>query len=129
MDDAYCGGGDSSEGITSTAIPISAAALKMIKAAIFMGDPRHIAGLSYNVGTCSASGVSLESCQSAHSLSSRCFQLKVLIIFSLLPVHLASHARTPLTSNPTAIQPTPTAVMATMPTPTMDTDQNTDRPH
>lgn len=31
----------------------------MIKAAIFMGDPRYIPGLSYNVGTCQASGVSI----------------------------------------------------------------------
>jgi acetylxylan esterase len=57
MDDAFCGGGDTNEGITSTAIPIQAAAVDMIKAAIFMGDPRHIPGLSYNVGTCQASGV------------------------------------------------------------------------
>ncbi|KAG8855315.1 hypothetical protein FRB96_007113 [Tulasnella sp. 330] len=56
FDDAYCGGGDTNEGLTSTAIPISAAALKKIAAAIFMGDPRHIPGLSYNVGTCQASG-------------------------------------------------------------------------
>ena len=59
MDDAYCGGGDTNEGLTSTAIPISAAAQKKIAAAIFMGDPRHIPGLSYNVGTCQASGVRL----------------------------------------------------------------------
>ncbi|KAJ6608397.1 hypothetical protein B0H10DRAFT_2226902 [Mycena sp. CBHHK59/15] len=56
MDDAYCGGGDTNEGLGSTAIPISAAAQKKIAAAIFMGDPRHIPGLSYNVGTCQASG-------------------------------------------------------------------------
>ncbi|KAF7341379.1 Acetyl xylan esterase [Mycena venus] len=56
MDDAYCGGGDTNEGITNTAIPISTAAQKKIAAAIFMGDPRHIPGLSYNVGTCQASG-------------------------------------------------------------------------
>jgi acetylxylan esterase len=59
FDDAYCGGGDTNEGITDTSIPISAAAQKQIKAAIFMGDPRHIPGLSYNVGTCNANGVSL----------------------------------------------------------------------
>ena len=59
MDDAYCGGGDTNEGLTSTAIPISSAAQKMIAAAIFMGDPRHIPGLSYDVGTCQADGVSL----------------------------------------------------------------------
>ncbi|KAJ7157426.1 putative acetyl xylan esterase [Mycena filopes] len=56
MDDAYCGGGDTNEGITNTAIPISAAAQKKIAAAILMGDPRHIPGLSFNVGTCQASG-------------------------------------------------------------------------
>jgi len=56
MDDAYCGGGDTNEGLSSTAIPISAAAQKKIAAAIFMGDPRHIPGLSFNVGTCQASG-------------------------------------------------------------------------
>jgi acetylxylan esterase len=58
MDDAFCGGGDTNEGLSSTAIPISAAAVNKIAAAIFMGDPRHIPGLSYNVGTCQASGVS-----------------------------------------------------------------------
>jgi acetylxylan esterase len=31
----------------------------MIKAAIFMGDPLFKAGLSYDVGTCAAGGVSL----------------------------------------------------------------------
>ncbi|KAJ7718231.1 putative acetyl xylan esterase [Mycena metata] len=56
FDDAYCGGGDTNEGLSNTAIPISAAAQKKIAAAIFMGDPRHIAGLSYNVGSCQASG-------------------------------------------------------------------------
>ncbi|KAJ7162005.1 putative acetyl xylan esterase [Mycena crocata] len=56
MDDAYCGGGDTNEGLGSTAIPISLAAQKKIAAAIFMGDPRHIPGLTYNVGTCQASG-------------------------------------------------------------------------
>ncbi|KAJ7279395.1 putative acetyl xylan esterase [Mycena rebaudengoi] len=56
FDDGYCGGGDTNEGISNTAIPISAAAQKKVAAAIFMGDPRHIVGLSYNVGTCQASG-------------------------------------------------------------------------
>lgn len=57
FDDAFCGGGDTNEGLSSTAIPISSAAQQKIAAAIFMGDPRHIPGLSYNVGTCQASGV------------------------------------------------------------------------
>lgn len=52
-----CSGGDTNEGLSSTAIPISTAAQAKIAAAIFMGDPRHIPGLSYNVGTCQASGV------------------------------------------------------------------------
>lgn len=56
-DDALCGGGDANEGLTSTAVPISSGALAQIKAAIFMGDPRHIPGLPYNVGTSTASGV------------------------------------------------------------------------
>ncbi|KZW02447.1 carbohydrate esterase family 5 protein [Exidia glandulosa HHB12029] len=56
FDDAYCGGGDTNEGLSDTSIPISAAAQKQVKAAIFMGDPRHIPGLSFNVGTCQASG-------------------------------------------------------------------------
>jgi acetylxylan esterase len=58
MDDSLCGGGDISEGVTSTAITLSAAAITMVKAAIFMGDPRYISGLSYEVGTCTAHGVS-----------------------------------------------------------------------
>lgn len=57
FDDAYCGGGDSNEGLSSTAIPISTAAQAKIAAAIFMGDPRWIHGLSYEVGTCQAQGV------------------------------------------------------------------------
>ena len=59
MDDAFCGGGDSNEGLSSTAIPIQASAVNQIKAAIFMGDPRYIKGLPYEVGTCAAQGVSL----------------------------------------------------------------------
>jgi acetylxylan esterase len=58
MDNAVCGGPDSGSGITSTNPPISAAALGQIKAIILMGSPRYVAGLSYNVGTCTAQGVS-----------------------------------------------------------------------
>ncbi|KAK4149097.1 carbohydrate esterase [Chaetomidium leptoderma] len=56
MDNAVCGGPDSGSGITSTTPPISAAALNQVKAVIEMGSPRFVAGLSYNVGTCSAQG-------------------------------------------------------------------------
>ena len=59
MDNAVCGGGDTNIGLTSTAVPINAAALSMIRATIWMGNPRFRAGAPYNVGTCSAQGVSL----------------------------------------------------------------------
>lgn len=58
MDDALCGGGDTAEGITDTSVPLSSAAVAAVKVAIFMGDPRFVSGLSYEVGTCEASGVS-----------------------------------------------------------------------
>ena len=59
MDNAFCGGGDTAEGIASTAIPIDAAALKKVKAVIMMGNPRYVAGLPYELGTCKAQGVRL----------------------------------------------------------------------
>ncbi|KAF4632191.1 hypothetical protein G7Y89_g5936 [Cudoniella acicularis] len=76
FDDAFCGGGDSNEGISSTAVPIQESAVNMIKAAIFMGDPRHIPGLSYNVGTCNAAGFAPRptgfQCPSASKIQSYC---------------------------------------------------------
>ncbi|KAK3361858.1 cutinase-domain-containing protein [Lasiosphaeria ovina] len=56
MDNAYCGGPDTGSGISSSTVPISASALNMIKAVILMGNPRYVAGLSYDVGTCAAQG-------------------------------------------------------------------------
>ncbi len=61
FDDAFCGGGDTNEGYYNTAVPLSSSAVNMIKAAIFMGDPRYRFGFSYEVGTCSAQGVSTAS--------------------------------------------------------------------
>jgi acetylxylan esterase len=49
MDNALCGGAGQT---------LTGAALSNVKAAIFMGDPRNVAGLPYNVGTCKAKGVS-----------------------------------------------------------------------
>jgi acetylxylan esterase len=49
MDNALCGGAGST---------LSGNALAAVKAAIFMGDPHNVAGLPYNVGTCTAGGVS-----------------------------------------------------------------------
>jgi acetylxylan esterase len=48
MDNALCGGAGQT---------LAGDALNAVKAAIFMGDPRNVAGLSYNVGTCKAKGV------------------------------------------------------------------------
>ncbi|KAF8847212.1 cutinase [Acephala macrosclerotiorum] len=76
FDDAFCGGGDTNEGITSTAVLIQASAINMITAVIFMGDPRHIPGLSYNVGTCQALGFAPRPsgfvCPSASKIQSYC---------------------------------------------------------
>jgi len=76
MDNAFCGGGDTNIGLSSTAIPIQAAAINMIKAVILMGDPRYISGLSYNVGTCTAHGFAPRpagfSCPSAAKIKSYC---------------------------------------------------------
>ncbi|KAG4026251.1 hypothetical protein MFRU_043g00550 [Monilinia fructicola] len=76
MDDAFCGGGDTNEGLTDTRIPIQASAVNMIKAAIFMGNPRYIYGLSYEVGTCRAQGFAPRpsgfSCPSGSKIKSYC---------------------------------------------------------
>ncbi|KAI0112393.1 cutinase [Nemania sp. FL0031] len=47
MDNALCGGAGQT---------LTGAALAAVKAAIFMGDPHNVAGLPYNVGTCTAGG-------------------------------------------------------------------------
>ncbi|KAM5343700.1 hypothetical protein ACJ41O_012237 [Fusarium nematophilum] len=56
MHNAICGGGDSGAGISDTAVPISASAVEMVKAAILLGDPRYVSGLAYGVGTCTSGG-------------------------------------------------------------------------
>ncbi|KAI3402006.1 hypothetical protein diail_3980, partial [Diaporthe ilicicola] len=53
-----CGGGDPNQGYTNTAVQFSAGAVGQIKAAILMGAPTYVYGLSYDVGTCRAGGVS-----------------------------------------------------------------------
>ncbi|KAI5461889.1 cutinase-domain-containing protein [Mariannaea sp. PMI_226] len=76
MDNALCGGGDPGAGITDTSVPISASAVKMIKAAILMGDPRYAYGLAYGVGTCRAGGFDARSskfsCPSADKVKLYC---------------------------------------------------------
>lgn len=58
FDVALCGGGDANQGYTNTSVQISAPAVNQVKAVILMGDPAFVDGLSYNVGTCRAGGVS-----------------------------------------------------------------------
>lgn len=49
MDNALCGGAGAT---------LTGNALAAVKVAIFMGDPHNVNGLPYNVGTCTAGGVS-----------------------------------------------------------------------
>ncbi|PPR06361.1 hypothetical protein CVT24_002474 [Panaeolus cyanescens] len=76
FDNAFCGGGDTHSGISDTSVPIQPSAVNMIKAAIFMGDPRFIRGLPYNVGTCQAQGFAPRpagfQCPSASKIQSYC---------------------------------------------------------
>lgn len=58
FDNAVCGGPDTGASISTTASPLTAAAQAALKAVILMGDPRYVAGLPYNVGTCTTNGVS-----------------------------------------------------------------------
>ncbi|GAB0133155.1 hypothetical protein EsDP_00001570 [Epichloe bromicola] len=58
IDNALCGGDDpsppnpASSGTTNAAVPICPSAAKMVKAAIFVGNPRFQPAFSYAVGTC-----------------------------------------------------------------------------
>lgn len=76
MDAALCGGGIPNQGYTDTSVLLSSSAVNMVKAAIFMGDPLFRAGLSYNVGTCSAGGFDERpagfTCPSASKIQSYC---------------------------------------------------------
>ncbi|PMD34402.1 carbohydrate esterase family 5 protein [Hyaloscypha variabilis F] len=76
FDDSFCGGGDLNEGYTNTAVPLSASAVNMIKAAIFMGDPRYRYGFTYDVGTCTAYGFAARPagfvCPSGSKIKSYC---------------------------------------------------------
>ena len=126
MDDAFCGGGDLNEGLSSTAIPISAAAVNMIKAAIFMGDPRYVYGLvPYQVGTCRASGVRPLSTFNRPRLLTNAFPLRT---HSSHPAPQASCAQAQRRSSPTATPRTRTAATATTRTRTRATGRSTARP-
>lgn len=103
MDNALCGGAGST---------LTGNALAAVKAAIFMGDPHNRAGLPYNVGTCTAQGVShyfTNNHSSVNNITNK--------VHSFPPAHQASraHPRRPILSSLTATLPTHTAAMATMP--------------
>ena len=57
MDDAFCGGPDGDSLIVTDAT-IPADIISRIAALIWMGDPRNVPGLPYNVGNATAGGVS-----------------------------------------------------------------------
>lgn len=113
MDNALCGGAGAT---------LTGNALAAVKAAIFMGDPHNRAGLPYNVGTCTAQGVS-------SSMHISPFQISLIKHCSSLPVPKASSARPPTqaSSSRTATPPIHTAAMATMPTLTSSTSTSTAR--
>lgn len=77
-----------------------------------MGDPRNIHGLSYNVGTCAAQGVSIR--QLRKILVFKChFFLTLLFFTSLTPAQLASLAPAHPRSSRTVMPQTHTAATET----------------
>lgn len=55
IDDAFCGGPDGSS-LNTTAASVSTEVGKIIAAIVLMGNPRHVDGLSFNVGNATAGG-------------------------------------------------------------------------
>lgn len=109
IDNALCGGPDPNAGITDPSIPISASAAQMVKAAIFMGDPRFEYGFSYEVGTCKLGGVRV---YPKHDFL--CGLLTDFICNSLLRVQRASRAVVDLKSSRTVTLPIHIAAKALM---------------
>jgi acetylxylan esterase len=56
MDDAFCGGPDG-QSLGNSSVPTPADVGAKVAALIWMGNPRHVAGLPYNVGTATEGGV------------------------------------------------------------------------
>jgi hypothetical protein len=109
MDNALCGGAGAT---------LTGAALEAVKAAIFMGDPHYRAGQPYNVGTCTAQGVSTDL---------PVWELHNNQTNSSLLARLASSARQRRRtgSSHTATLPTRTAALETTQTPTSNTSTST----
>lgn len=108
MDNALCGGGDPSQGYPNTAVPLSAGAVSAIRAAIFMGDPRYVHGLPYNVGTCATQGVRI-----LLKRASEIRLLTLLFFISSIPVRSASTVLMRPRSSLTAMPQTHTAATET----------------
>lgn len=89
-----------------------------------MGDPRNIHGLSYNVGTCTAQGVSVRRVTKLVILYRVLFS-NFLLFTSLTPVPLASFAPAHLRSSPTVMPQTHTAATETTQTLTKVTARST----
>jgi hypothetical protein len=83
----------------------------MIKAAIFMGDPRHIVGLSYNVGTCQASGVSILALKEVLIITNECSSHPGRPVSSALQLQRFSHTVMQLI-HIAATETTPTRIKA-----------------
>lgn len=109
IDNALCGGPDPNAGITSTSIPISASAAQMVKAAIFMGDPRFEYGASYEIGTCKLGGVRI-----SHKHGPLHGSLADLFCNSLLRVQRATRAAMDLKFSRIVILPILIAAKAMM---------------
>lgn len=121
FDVALCGGGDPNQGYTNTAVQFSAGAVGQVKAAILMGAPTYVYGLSYDVGTCRAGGVS--------SLRPKSWSLKKSgpnDSDSSTRARPASSAHLPPRFRATATRQIPTAAMGTMQPRTMATALSTD---
>lgn len=57
IDDAFCGGPDG-QSLTNSSVPMPVDVGAKVAAQIWMGNPRHVDGLPYNVGTAKLGGVS-----------------------------------------------------------------------
>lgn len=123
MDNAVCGGPDSGAGITTSTPGINTSALNQVKAVIMMGNPRYRAGLSYNVGTCTAYGVCSSSPFFPTSLRSTTYTDPSP--YSSIPALPATPAPRPPSSRTTATRPTRTAARATTQPPTKATAPST----
>jgi acetylxylan esterase len=60
MDDAFCGGPDG-QSLTTPTVPVPQQVGARVVAMIWMGNPRFVGGLPYNVGSARLGGVSSSS--------------------------------------------------------------------